>query len=430
MPVHGPARNLGCGQDTRPTHWLDRYVASNHSISPKRFRPIVSPILRNLGGVVMAGNLSKHLPSVLIVGGGVGGSAAAIRLAERGVVVDLVDIEENWGAAGTGVTLSPLTCRALCDLGFSQALMERGHLHDGLTVCDLVGNVIQDHEAPRLFSPDVPGEGGVMRPVLHEMMFARMTELGVSMRTGTTVTALDQDANQVNATFSDGSQKSYDFVIGADGLFSTVRDMVMPDAPSPSYTGQVCWRVQMPLPAHWTRAKMFMGPIKVGFMPYSKDHMYMFLLENVKDKPFYQDDELLPHLRTLLAPFGGKLGELRDAMDENTPILARALETILLESDWHVGRVLLIGDAAHATTPHLASGAGMAVEDAIVLVDELDAADTLEAGLAAFMARRLPRGKMVVGNSLKLGELEQAGAGIDQIGPLMGQSLAAIAAPY
>lgn len=378
----------------------------------------------------MAGNLMRHLARVLVVGGGVGGPAAAIRLAEAGVSVDLVDIEENWGAAGTGVTLSSLTCRALCDLGFADTLMEHGHLHDGLTMCDPVGNVIQVHKTPRLFSPDVPGEGGVMRPVLHDMMVARMAELGVSTRTGTSVTALSQDDTGVDVTFTDGSSGRYDFVIGADGLFSKTRDMVMPDAPEPSYTGQVCWRAQMPLPPHWDSAKMFMGPVKVGFTPYSKDMMYLFLLENVAEKPFYEEAELLPKLRQLLMPFGGELAEIRDAMDEDTPIMARALDSILLEQDWYVGRVLLIGDAAHATTPHLASGAGMAVEDAIVLVEELDKAETLEAGLQAFMARRLPRGKLVVGNSLELGRLEQAGAGMDKIGPLMGASLAAIAQPY
>lgn len=378
----------------------------------------------------MAGNLMRHLARVLVVGGGVGGPAAAIRLAEAGVSVDLVDIEENWGAAGAGVTLSSLTCRALCDLGFADTLMEHGHLHDGLTMCDPVGNVIQVHKTPRLFSPDVPGEGGVMRPVLHDMMVARMAELGVSTRTGTSVTALSQDDTGVDVTFTDGSSGRYDFVIGADGLFSKTRDMVMPDAPEPSYTGQVCWRAQMPLPPHWDSAKMFMGPVKVGFTPYSKDMMYLFLLENVAEKPFYEEAELLPKLRQLLMPFGGELAEIRDAMDEDTPIMARALDSILLEQDWYVGRVLLIGDAAHATTPHLASGAGMAVEDAIVLVEELDKAETLEAGLQAFMARRLPRGKLVVGNSLELGRLEQAGAGMDKIGPLMGASLAAIAQPY
>ena len=134
----------------------------------------------------------------------------------------------------------------------------------------------------------------------------------------------------------------------------------------------------------------------------------MFLLENVADKPRYDDAELLGRLKRLLAPFGGPLAAIRDAMDERTPIMARPLEAILLDDPWYVGRVILIGDAAHATTPHLASGAGMAVEDALVLVEELDRHEGYEAAMRAFMARRLPRG---AGSTEWQAERNQSNAG-------------------
>ena len=378
----------------------------------------------------MTGTLKTHANRVLVVGGGVGGPSVAIRLAERGVAVDLVDIADNWGLAETGVTLSPLTARALCDLGFADALMAQGHMHDGLTMYDPMGHQINQVQSPRLFSPDVPSEGGVMRPVLHRMMERRMRDLGVGIRTGLTVSEISQDAAGVDVVFSNGRPGRYDLVIGADGLNSLVRRMVMPGAPVPKYTGQVCWRAQMALPAGWDGARMFFGPVKVGFTPCGPEEMYMFLLENVADKPRYDDAELLGRLKRLLAPFGGPLAAIRDAMDERTPIMARPLETILLDDPWYVGRVILIGDAAHATTPHLASGAGMAVEDALVLVEELDRHEGYEAAMRAFMARRLPRGKLVVGNSLKLGEMEIANAPAQEIGGLMMASLKAICAPY
>ena len=377
----------------------------------------------------MSGNLSKHVRKLLVIGGGVGGPAAAIRMAERGVSVDLVDIERNWGAAGTGVTLSPLTARALCDLGFAEALMRDGHMHDDLQMFTPTGHMVNQIPGHRLYSPDVPSQGGIMRPVLHKMMEDRMRALGVTIRTATTVTALSQDGTGVDATFSDGTSGRYDLVIGADGLFSKVRPMIMPDAPQPCYTGQVCWRAQFTLPEGWHEARMYFGPIKVGFSPCGPNEMYLFLLENVAEKPWYPDAELLPRLKALLAPFPA-LAALRDGMDASTPITARPLESILLDDPWYAGRVILIGDAAHATTPHLASGAGMAVEDAIVLVDELDKTDSYEGAMRAFMNRRLPRGKLVVGNSLKLGEMEINHAPAEELGALMMQSLIAIAQPY
>ena len=174
---------------------------------------------------------------------------------------------------------------------------------------------------------------------------------------------------------------------------------------------------------------MYFGAIKVGFTPCSPEDMYMYLLQNVKEKPWIEEAELLPRLKALLAPFPA-LAFLRDAMDEATPIMARPLESVLLTDSWYAGRVILLGDAAHSTTPHLASGAGMAAEDAIVLVDELDREAGFEAAMQSFMARRLPRGELVVGNSIKLGQMEQEGAPAEEMQALMIETLHAIYEPY
>jgi 2-polyprenyl-6-methoxyphenol hydroxylase-like FAD-dependent oxidoreductase len=85
----------------------------------------------------------------------------------------------------------------------------------------------------------------------------------------------------------------------------------------------------------------------------------------------------------------------------------RPLHAILVAPPWHRGRVLLIGDAAHSTTPHLAMGAGIAIEDAVVLAELLESHDGLDDALEAFMARRYERCRLVVENSLQLGEWEK-----------------------
>jgi 2-polyprenyl-6-methoxyphenol hydroxylase-like FAD-dependent oxidoreductase len=94
------------------------------------------------------------------------------------------------------------------------------------------------------------------------------------------------------------------------------------------------------------------------------------------------------------------------------------------------GNTILIGDAVHATTPHLASGAGMAVEDAIVLVEELEKSDTINSAFRSFMTRRLDRAKMVVSQSLELGRMEMVGAPMPEQGALMQSATQAICAPY
>jgi 2-polyprenyl-6-methoxyphenol hydroxylase-like FAD-dependent oxidoreductase len=118
-------------------------------------------------------------------------------------------------------------------------------------------------------------------------------------------------------------------------------------------------------------------------------------------------EERFPELLAAqLIGFGGALGAIRDGLSASSRINYRPLEKLLLPQPWHRGRAILIGDAAHATTPHLASGAGLAVEDALVLADLLASDLPPEDALAGFTARRYARCRMVVENSVRLGEME------------------------
>lgn len=376
-------------------------------------------------------NISNLVKKVLIVGGGIGGMSAAIRLREHEVEVDLIDIDPNWKVYGAGLTLSILTMRALCDLGFADGILSEGSAHDMLIMYDSKGNLVNELKSPRLYSKDVPAAGGIMRPVLHNLMSARVRDLGTNIRLGVTINTLEDDGNGVDVTFSDGTTGRYDIVIGADGLFSKTRDIIFPDAPKPTFTGQACWRVVYDIPEGWQENRMYLGSkVKLGFTLCAPDKMYMYLLEHVPTNPRVSEADYVPKLRDMMAEFEGPIVKLRDELSSMHFINYRPLEAVLLEDNWCKGRIVLLGDAAHATTPHLGSGAGMAVEDAIVLVQELDKGDSINAAFARYFERRLPRGKLVVGNSLKLGELEMAKAPMSELAGLMGESFQAIAQPY
>lgn len=376
-------------------------------------------------------NISDLVKRVLVIGGGIGGMSAAIRLREQGVEVDLIDIDPNWRVYGAGLTLSILTMRALCDLGFADGILSKGSAHDGLTMFDAKGNIVKELKSPRLYSKDIPAEGGIMRPVLHNLMSERVRELGTNVRLGLTIETLEDDGNGVDVTFSDDTAGHYDIVIGADGLFSKTRDFIFPNAPKPSFTGQACWRVVYDIPEGWRENRMYLGSeVKLGFTLCAPNKMYMYLLEHVPTNPRVDESDYVPKLRDMMAEFEGPIVKLRDELTPEHFINYRPLEAVLLEDDWCKGRVALLGDAAHATTPHLGSGAGMAVEDAIVLVQELDKGDSIDAAFTRYFERRLPRGKIVVGNSLKLGELEMAKAPMQELAGLMGESFQAIAQPY
>jgi 2-polyprenyl-6-methoxyphenol hydroxylase-like FAD-dependent oxidoreductase len=271
-----------------------------------------------------------------------------------------------------------------------------------------------------------------MRPALAKILAEATRAANVNVRLGCTFTSIQQDADGVEVVFTDGQRQRYDLVIGADGLYSKVRQAIFPQAPSPRYTGQCVWRMVLPRPADIQRPTMWMGmpKVKVGVNPVSKTHMYLFVTE---DRP--TNDRLDPAsfpgiLAGLLARFPAPAVQaIKAQINDKSEIVYRPLEGLLLPRPWHQGRVVLIGDAVHATTPHLASGACIGIEDAIVLADELGKDVPISQALEAFQNRRWERCRMVVENSLRLGELEVSGGDKDEQARIMQTSLMALGAP-
>jgi 2-polyprenyl-6-methoxyphenol hydroxylase-like FAD-dependent oxidoreductase len=135
--------------------------------------------------------------------------------------------------------------------------------------------------------------------------------------------------------------------------------------------------------------------------------MYMFLTTSERGNPWMPDDRLHELMRERLHGYGGLAGEIRDRIRHPESVVYKPLETVLVPWPWYRGRVLLIGDAAHTTTPHHAQGAAMAVEDAVVLAELLQRDGTLGDLLEQFMERRWSRCRLVVEASVQVGEWEQ-----------------------
>ena len=372
-------------------------------------------------------NAADH---VLIIGGGFSGMAAAIELRKRGCAVDVVEIDAGWRSYGAGITLSGASLRAFDTLGILDAFLEHGAATDGLDLFLPNGQPIGSVPTPRIAGPDVPATGGIMRPVLARILADATRASGADVRLGCTFTGIAQDDGGVDVTFSDGRRRRYDLVIGADGMYSAVRTAVFPGAPTPQYTGQAVWRAVLPRPADVRGAMMWMGhKVKAGVNPVSADQMYLFVTEDRPTNDRIEPGRFAALLSDLLAPFTAPLIQtIRGQLDASS-IVYRPLEGLLMPRPWYRGRVVLIGDTVHATTPHLASGACIGIEDAIVLADELGRHDDLTAALDAFQARRWERCRMVVESSLRLGEIEIHDGDRDEHAGLMGRSMMAMADP-
>ncbi|PMS16846.1 hypothetical protein C0Z18_22120 [Trinickia dabaoshanensis] len=375
--------------------------------------------------------MTAPIQRVLVIGGGFSGMATAIQCAKLGLTVELAEIDPGWRSYGAGISIGGPTLRALRTIGVLDAFLERGYGGDGVNLFTANGHPIGTLPTPRVAGEDVPGGGAIMRPVLADILAKAMIAAGARVRLGCTFSRIAQRDDRVDVQFTDGTQDSYDLVVGADGLYSKVREALFPDAPKPRYTGQGVWRAVVRRPADIACATMWLGSrVKAGVNPVSPDQMYLFVTEDRPTNEHIDPAEWPRMLSDLLAPFDVPLLQsIRAQLGPQSQCNYRPLESLLVPMPWFRSRVALVGDAVHATTPHMAAGAGIGIEDAIVLAEELGRHATVEAALEAFQARRWERCRMVVENSGRLGEIEIAGGDKAEHERIMRETLMRLAQP-
>jgi 2-polyprenyl-6-methoxyphenol hydroxylase-like FAD-dependent oxidoreductase len=369
------------------------------------------------------------LKKILIVGGGIGGMCSAVQLAKAGLDVTLVDIDPNWRVYGTGITITGPTFRALREIGVMEQVIASGFPGRGSRARTQSGILLKEVINVGL-DPGVPDGGGILRPALHQILSDKTAAMGVRVKLGLTVERMSSNPREAVVGFSDRSEEHFDLVVGADGINSKVRSLAFPGTPAPRFTGQGAWRVLAPRPPEVDMIEMYLGgTVKAGVTPVSQNQLYMFTLSRETAGEFIAPAAQPGRLREVLTGFGGLIGEIRDSLNADSPIVYRPLQIVLLPPPWHRGRVVLVGDAVHATTPHLASGAGCAVEDALVLAQEITRHSVLEDALAAYTHRRFERCRDVVETSAKLGEMELAGAAGDQQARVYSEAMMRLTAP-
>jgi 2-polyprenyl-6-methoxyphenol hydroxylase-like FAD-dependent oxidoreductase len=332
---------------------------------------------------------------ILIIGGGIGGLTSAIALRARGFEVEVIERDPDWSVYGVGIIQQSNVVRAMKQLGVLDDYLDAGFGFDHVEVYLPDGRKAARIPSPKLVE-GYPANVGIGRRTLHKVLGDKALEAGARVRLGLTATALEDDGDGVTASFSDGTQGRYDLVIGADGVYSTTRAMIFPEAPNPAFVGQSVWRYNLPRPADLDCLRATEGAIGIGLVPLAEDLMYMYVTTPEPGNPRYPREGLAGAMRAKLAGAPPALRELADEIVDDEGVVYKPLEWLLVTGDRHAGRIVLVGDAVHATTPHLGQGAGMAIEDGLVLAEELARAATPEEAFRAYRERRFERCRYIV----------------------------------
>ncbi|MBZ5715434.1 FAD-dependent monooxygenase [Nannocystis pusilla] len=300
---------------------------------------------------------------VLIVGAGIGGLTAAIALARRGVEARVIERAPTFAPAGAGITLQPNATAVLDALGVAFDPADVLPMGSGSMV-DARGRTLVGGAATR--ADDAFPALNIRRSDLHEALLAACGRERV--RLGVELTALEPRPDGVRVRLSDGNEDDFDLVIGADGLRSAVRHAILPpEQCEPRYTGQTCWRLQLEAPdlAPATSLERWTPGHRVGVIPLSRGGIYVYLVRSAPRGAVGPGTDTVEYVQRGFKGLDERLDVLlaRAAGDPSVLVHHGDLVDLPVYSTGR-GRVVLLGDAAHAMTPNMGQGAAMAIEDA------------------------------------------------------------------
>ncbi|MFY1619594.1 FAD-dependent monooxygenase [Micromonospora sp. WMMD736] len=320
---------------------------------------------------------------ILIVGAGIAGLAVARALRLAGFRPDVTDKLPAGESTDVGLYLPGNAARALHRLDLHDPVRPLGQVIHRQRFFDAAGVPLCEVDLDALWT----GVGecrALPRSDLHRVL---LSGAGGAVRHGAEVRTLELLPGAVGVTFTDGTRTEYDLVIGADGPRSSVRTLAALGGP-PRPAGHVVYRAVLrdgPTLTDWTallgqRCGLLLVPIGEG-------RLHCYADEAGTEPPA----DPSARLRELFADYRGPVPEVLDTLDRVDVGITDEVDL----GRWHRGRVLLVGDAAHATAPTLSQGAAMALEDAVVLAESLRAAGSVEAALMAYESRRRPRTRWV-----------------------------------
>jgi 2-polyprenyl-6-methoxyphenol hydroxylase-like FAD-dependent oxidoreductase len=342
---------------------------------------------------------------ITILGAGIAGLTSAIALQQAGHKVTLFEAAKDIRGIGAGIVLAANAMQVYQRLGMQDKIVARGRQLKFFNVASQTGRILT-----RADSADIAQRYGVNNFTIHrgDLHAVLLAELGSTpIHADKRAMRVTQAGDGVQVHFADGSSHTCTALVVGDGIHSAIRKQLAPGSHE-RYAGYTCWRAVVDVPGlDLHEATETWGPRgRFGTVPLQGNKVYWFACVNAPaqdpNKKAWRVADLQNCFAAHHAPIPTILAATRD-----TDLLWNDILDLAPLDHFAYGRCVLIGDAAHATTPNMGQGACQAIEDAYVLAGVLSQQPDPVLAFQAFESRRLPRTRWIVENSWRFGKVAQ-----------------------
>lgn len=349
---------------------------------------------------------------IAIIGGGIGGLTTAIALQSKGFTdITVYEAAPEIRAVGAGILIASNAMTIFDRLGISEQIKSAGNVLDFVSLANHHGEILSKVDFSKIIKRYGNGTVSIHRGRLQQILLKNADK--TTFLIGKRLKSIENET-KTKLHFEDGTTAEADIVIGADGINSIVRKHLFGEIPL-RYSGQTCWRGIAKMKTEDPKASVEMWGTHAGVRAcvnqVNETEVYWYITEKHAAGMKLSIEETKPYLLKLVSEFNSPIQEAIQ-LTENQNILHNDLSDFRPINQWYKDNIILVGDAAHATTPNLGQGACQAIEDALCLANCLKEAPSVLEAFSKFQNARMKKVKFVVNTSFQIGQLSNMGGAV------------------
>jgi 2-polyprenyl-6-methoxyphenol hydroxylase-like FAD-dependent oxidoreductase len=343
-----------------------------------------------------------------IIGAGIGGLTLAIAMQRKGFKVQVFEEAPDIKPLGAGLALAANAVKGFVDIGISERVLRAGSILKKVSIKDRAGKILAETDSEKISEKyRTVNNFTIHRADLHDVLLENLSK--DTLQLGRACVDILQSPVGVRIIFQDGTTHWADYAIACDGVHSLIRKKFLPES-RPRYAGYTCWRAVIedtPSAVDIQETSETWGcGSRFGIAPLNQGRLYWFACLNARENDpamkAYGTKELLTHFGRFHAPIPEIL-----KYTEDRQLIWNDIIDIKPLKKFAFGRIVLIGDAAHAPTPNMGQGACLAIEDAVILANTIESSQSVEAAFRLFEQKRIKRTTTIVNGSWRLGRIAQ-----------------------